>query len=292
MINWVRVALCGMLLVMVSLVLMPVQILCLWLDLKPRRWLPRHWHRVACLLLGLRVRVHGELDRRRPLLLSANHVSWKDILVLSSVADVVFVAKSDVKSWPIFGLLARLQASVFVEREQKRTTGHQVNDIGRRLADGEIVVLFPEGTTSDGNRLLDIKTSLFGAAASAVPQSPTGVVHVQPLAISYTGIHGMPMGRYHRPIAAWPGDIGLVPHLLGVLREGALEVDVDFGEAVDYDRHANRKEVSRLIGQRIRKMLSDRLRGRSRSAAKGEPAPACSAAPDIPSDAQRSRLAP
>lgn len=212
--------------------------------------------------------------------------------MLSSVADVVFVAKSDVKSWPIFGLLARLQASVFVEREQKRTTGHQVNDIGRRLADGEIVVLFPEGTTSDGNRLLDIKTSLFGAAASAVPQSPTGVVHVQPLAISYTGIHGMPMGRYHRPIAAWPGDIGLVPHLLGVLREGALEVDVDFGEAVDYDRHANRKEVSRLIGQRIRKMLSDRLRGRSRSAAKGEPAPACSAAPDIPSDAQRSRLAP
>lgn len=111
--------------------------------------------------------------------------------MLSSVADVVFVAKSDVKSWPIFGLLARLQASVFVEREQKRTTGHQVNDIGRRLADGEIVVLFPEGTTSDGNRLLDIKTSLFGAAASAVPQSPTGVVHVQPLAISYTGIHGM-----------------------------------------------------------------------------------------------------
>ncbi|PST27079.1 1-acyl-sn-glycerol-3-phosphate acyltransferase [Mesorhizobium plurifarium] len=279
MINWVRVAICGMLLVVISLVLMPVQVLCLWLDLKPRRWLPRYWHRVACLLLGLRVRVHGELDRRRPLLLSANHVSWKDILVLSSVADVVFVAKSDVKSWPIFGVLARLQASVFVEREQKRTTGHQVNEIGRRLADGEIVVLFPEGTTSDGNRLLGVKTSLFGAAASAVPQSPTGVVHVQPLAISYTGIHGMPMGRYHRPIAAWPGDIGLLPHLLGVLREGALDVDVDFGEVVDYDRLANRKEVSRRIEQRIRKMLSDRLRGRSRPSGKGETAPALSAAP-------------
>ncbi|MDK1376994.1 MULTISPECIES: 1-acyl-sn-glycerol-3-phosphate acyltransferase [unclassified Sinorhizobium] len=264
MINWVRVALCGALLVLVSLVLMPVQIFCLWLDLKPRRWLPRFWHRVACLLLGLHVRVHGEPERRRPLLLSANHVSWKDILVLSSVTDVVFVAKSEVKTWPVFGLLARLQASVFIERDQKRTTGHQVSEIGRRLADGEIVVLFPEGTTSDGNRLLDIKTSLFGAAASAVPHSPTGVVHVQPLAISYTGIHGMPMGRYNRPIAAWPGDIGLLPHLLGVLREGALDVDVDFGEAVDYDRHANRKDVSRTIEQRIRSMLSDRLRGRPR----------------------------
>ncbi|MDK1491681.1 lysophospholipid acyltransferase family protein [Sinorhizobium sp. 7-81] len=264
MINWVRVALCGILLVLISLVLIPVQIFCLWLDLKPRRWLPRFWHRVACLLLGLRVRVHGEPERRRPLLLSANHVSWKDILVLSSVADVVFVAKSEVKTWPVFGLLARLQASIFVERDQKRTTGNQVNEIGRRLADGEIVVLFPEGTTSDGNRLLDIKTSLFGAAASAVPYSPTGVVHVQPLAISYTGIHGMPMGRYNRPIAAWPGDTGLLPHLFGVLREGALDVDVDFGEAVDYDRHANRKDVSRTIEQRIRSMLSDRLRGRPR----------------------------
>lgn len=274
MINWVRVALCGMLLVLVSLALMPIQIVCLWLDLKPRRWLPRYWHRVACLLLGLHVRVHGELDRRRPLLLSANHVSWKDIMVLSSLADVVFVAKSDVKSWPLFGLLARLQASIFVEREQKRSAGHQVSEIGRRLADGEIVVLFPEGTTSDGNRLLDIKTSLFGAAASAVPQSPTGMVHVQPLAISYTGIHGMPMGRYHRPIAAWPGDIGLLPHLIGVLREGALEVDVDFGEAVDYDRRSNRKDVSRLVEQRIRRMLSDRLRGRAGRGGEREITPA------------------
>ncbi len=274
MINWLRVALCVMLLILVSLALMPIQIICLWLDLRPRRWLPRYWHRVACLLLGIRVRVHGELDHRRPLLLSANHVSWKDILVLSSVADVVFVAKSDVKSWPIFGVLARLQASIFVERGQKRTTGQQVNEIGRRLADGEIVVLFPEGTTSDGNRLLDIKTSLFGAAASAIPQSPTGVVHVQPLAISYTGIHGMPMGRYYRPIAAWPGDIGLLPHLIGVLREGALDVDVDFGEAVDYDRQSNRKEVSRTIEQRIRKMLSDRLRGRAATGGTSAAAPA------------------
>ncbi|WEX77789.1 1-acyl-sn-glycerol-3-phosphate acyltransferase [Sinorhizobium numidicum] len=263
MINWIRVALYGILLALVSLLLMPLQLACLWLDLKPRRWLPRFWHRTACLLLGLHVRVHGELERRRPLLLSANHVSWKDILVLSSVADVVFVAKSDVKEWPVFGLLARLQASVFIERDQKRTTGDQVSEIGRRLADGEIVVLFPEGTTSDGNRLLEIKTSLFGAAASAIPQSPTGIVHVQPVAISYTGIHGMPMGRFHRPIAAWPGDIGLLPHLIGVLREGALEVDVDFGEAVDFDRHTNRKHVSRTVEQRIRRMLSDRLRGRS-----------------------------
>ena len=177
-------------------------------------------------------------------------------------ADVVFVAKSDVKAWPVFGLLARLQATIFVRREEKRTTGNQVNEIGRRLAAGEIVVLFPEGTTSDGNRLLEIKTSLFGAAAAAAPLSPTGTVHVQPVAIAYTGVHGMPMGRYHRPIAAWPGDVTLMPHLAGILKAGALEVDVDCGEAFVFDEGSNRKVLAASITASLKTMLSERLRGR------------------------------
>ena len=72
----------------------------------------------------------------------------------------------------------------------------------------------------------------------------------------------MAMGRYHRPIAAWPGDIELLPHLLGVAREGAVDVDVDFGERVDYSRASNRKQVSREVEARIRAMLGARLRGR------------------------------
>jgi lyso-ornithine lipid O-acyltransferase len=178
------------------------------------------------------------------------------------VADVVYIAKAEVRGWPVFGLLARLQATIFVEREQRQKTGDQVDEIARRLTDGEIVVLFPEGTTSDGNRLLEMKTSLFGAAASAVPHAPRGVVHIQPVSIAYTGVHGMAMGRFHRPIAAWPGDIELLPHLLGVAREGAVDVDVDFGERVDYSRTSNRKQVSREVEARIRAMLGARLRGR------------------------------
>ncbi|WP_245292811.1 lysophospholipid acyltransferase family protein [Pararhizobium arenae] len=260
--NWLRIVVCLAILVAVTAVLAPVQVVLLWLDWPLRRRLPRYWHRLACRMIGVRVTVHGEPDRQRPLMLVSNHASWKDILVLGSIADVVFVAKSDVKSWPVFGLLARLQATIFVRREEKRTTGNQVNEIGQRLAAGEIVVLFPEGTTSDGNRLLEIKTSLFGAAAAAVPLSPTGIVHVQPLAIAYTGVHGMPMGRYHRPIAAWPGDIPMLPHLLGILREGAVDVDVIFGEQITYTADSNRKQVSRGIEKRMRDMLSLKLRGR------------------------------
>ncbi len=261
-INWLRVSLCMTALLMATLVLFPAQLVFLWLDMPQRRTLPRLWHRMACRLVGIRVRVHGTPDRQRPLMLVSNHASWKDILVLGSIADVVFVAKSDVKAWPVFGILARLQATIFIERDQKRTTGNQVNEIGKRLADGEIVVLFPEGTTSDGNRLLEIKTSLFGAAAAAVPLSPTGVVHVQPVAIAYTGIHGMPMGRYHRPVAAWPGDIPLAPHLLGILHEGAVDVDVIYGEQITYTPDSNRKVVSRQVEKSIRSMLALKLRGR------------------------------
>ncbi|MFD1744767.1 lysophospholipid acyltransferase family protein [Rhizobium helianthi] len=259
MIAWLRIGIILCLLALVTLVLLPVQLLGLRYDWRLRRRLPRWWHRIACRLLGIRIRTHGRLETRRPLMIAANHVSWKDILVLGAVADVVYVAKAEVADWPIFGILAKLQKTIFVAREQKRRTGDQVNEIAARMSGGEVVVLFPEGTTSDGNRLLDIKSSLFGAASAAVSSSPEGVVHVQPVSIAYTGIHGMPMGRYHRPLAAWPGDVELVPHLMGVLKAGALDVDVDFGEVVEFRADTNRKVASGAIVSRLRTMLSQRL---------------------------------
>ncbi|MBB4143455.1 lysophospholipid acyltransferase family protein [Rhizobium rhizoryzae] len=263
MIAWLRIVAIVFILAVVTLCLLPVQLLGLKFDWRLRRTLPRFWHRVACRLLGLHVRTHGNLEARRPLMIAANHASWKDILVLGSVADVVYVAKAEVANWPVFGVLAKLQKTIFVEREQKRKAGDQVNEIASRLGGGEIVVLFPEGTTSDGNRLLDVKSSLFGAASAAVASSPEGVVYVQPVSIAYTGIYGMPMGRYYRPIAAWPGDIELTPHLMGVLKAEALEVDVDFGEAVEFRADTNRKVAGASVVSRLRTMLNQRLYPRS-----------------------------
>ncbi|WFU09329.1 lysophospholipid acyltransferase family protein [Rhizobium sp. CB3090] len=262
MITWLRVGCAVIVIFTVSLVLLPLQILCLRFDWKLRRYLPRYWHRIICYWLGIRIHVVGELERRRPLMLASNHASWLDILVLSAVADVAFIAKSEVRDWPIFGLCAQWQKSVFIEREQKRKTGDQVSEIAERMADGEIMVLFPEGTTSDGNRLLDVKSSLFGAAAAALPKTSDAVVHVQPVAVAYTRVHGVAMGRYYRPLAAWPGDIELMPHLKGIFACGAIDVDVCFGEAVDYRADTNRKEVSATVARRIRTMLAGRLLGR------------------------------
>jgi lyso-ornithine lipid O-acyltransferase len=263
-INWLRIGVFLIVLLLASGLMIPIQLLALSRDWSLRRRLPRYWHRLALWFLGIRVHVHGTLDTRRPLMIAANHASWKDILVLGSVADVAFVAKTEVASWPVFGFLARLQKTIFVVREEKRRTGDQVNEIAARMADGEIVVLFPEGTTSDGNRILGIKSSLFGAAAAALPEGEDAVVHVQPVAIAYTRVQGMPMGRYHRPIAGWPGDIGLMEHLIGVLRAGALDVDVTFGETVDFRKGDSRKTLAIRIEEQLRGMLLAHLRGRHR----------------------------
>jgi 1-acyl-sn-glycerol-3-phosphate acyltransferase len=148
LIAWLRIAFAAVVILAVSIVLMPLQVLALRFDWRLRRSLPRVWHRIVCYCLGIRVRVSGKLEDRRPLMLCSNHSSWLDIMVMSAVADVVFIAKIEVRDWPIFGTLAKLQKSVFVVREERRKTGHQANEIAGRMADGEIVVLFPGCTAS------------------------------------------------------------------------------------------------------------------------------------------------
>lgn len=262
MIAALRIAMVFAAFVMLTLALLPVQMIALGIGHSVMQRLPRWWHRVMCRVIGLKVRVNGSLSQERPLLLVANHVSWKDIMVLGSVADVVFIAKSEVRNWPILGWLARLQRSVFVEREVRRKTGVQISDVSNRLISGEVVVLFAEGTTSDGNRVMPFNSSLFGAASAALPFAPEGKVHIQPVSIAYTGIHGMPMGRYHRPVAGWPGDVALGPHLLRVIRDGALDVDVVFSDAVPFDAATDRKKTARLVEARVRDGLNAALRGK------------------------------
>lgn len=262
MIAALRVAVVSVAFLILTLALLPVQLIALATGHPVMRRLPRWWHRVMCRIIGLNVRVSGQLSQDRPLLLVANHISWKDILVLGSVADVVFVAKSEVRGWPVLGWLARLQRSVFVEREVRRKTGAQISDVSARLVSGEVVVLFAEGTTSDGNRVMPFNSSLFGAASAALPFAPGAKVHIQPVSIAYTGLHGMPMGRYHRPVAGWPGDVALGPHMLRVIRDGALDVDVVFSDTVPFDATTNRKATARLVEARVREGLNAALRGK------------------------------
>ncbi len=248
--------------VALCLTLIPFQYLFLKLKNGWKRSLPKLFHCIAARLFGFRIRTVGEMHQGRPLLLVANHTSWSDIIVLSAVGQVSFIAKSDVRDWPVFGHMAILQRTVFVERERRGKTGEQASEIAKRLIAGDAMVLFPEGTTSDGNRVLPFKTALFGAAHAAIREAGVAEVVVQPVAIAYTHVHGMTMGRYHRPIASWPGDVELMPHLKGILREGAIDVEVRFGEPVMVTATTDRKALARSMEGKVRALLQTSILGR------------------------------
>lgn len=262
MIGAIRIFLVVAGMVALCLTLIPFQYVFLKLKNGWKRSLPKLFHRIAARLFGFRIRTVGEMHQGRPLLLVANHTSWSDIIVLSAVGQVSFIAKSDVRDWPVFGHMAILQRTVFVERERRGKTGEQTSEIAKRLIAGDAMVLFPEGTTSDGNRVLPFKTALFGAAHAAIREAGVAEVVVQPVAIAYTHVHGMTMGRYHRPIASWPGDVELMPHLKGILREGAIDVEVRFGEPVVVTAATDRKALARAMEGKVRVLLQTSILGR------------------------------
>jgi len=226
------------------------------------RFLPRLWHRLTLRVLGIRVHLKGAPSRERPLLIASNHVSWTDILVLGSISDVHFIAKAEVRDWPVMGAFARLQRSVFVERERKRSTPEQAREIAGRLANGDPMVLFAEGTTGDGSRVLPFKSTLFGAARLALEGKEESRVLVQPVAIAYLRRNGLPLDRRERGEIAWIGDMDFVPHLMMLLRQGAIDVEVRFGEPLPFSAGADRKSVARAAEAQVRRMLVTSLRQR------------------------------
>jgi 1-acyl-sn-glycerol-3-phosphate acyltransferase len=195
------------------------------------------------------------------MLILSNHVSWLDICVVSALAPVVFVAKSEVAGWPVFGWLAKLQRTIFIDRKARHRTGAATREIAGRMLGGDAVVLFAEGTSSDGTRVLPFRSSLVGAVHHALGNSAQhSHVTVQPMSLAYVGFGGLPMGRAMRERVAWYGDADLVPHLLQLLSSGAVDVTVSWGEAIAYDISADRKAIARASEQSVRRMTAAALR--------------------------------
>ena len=286
MIGKIRIALAFAVVATSTAVLAPLQLLALKTGLWRETLMPRLWHRTIVRALGFRVHTHGALAAQRPLLVAANHVSWTDIGVLGSLIDVSFIAKSEMEGWPLMGWLSKLQRTVFVERDRRHRSGNQAGEIALRLKAGDAMVLFAEGTTGDGNLVLPFKSTLFGAATmvvdkggvdrrvagkevpgkGAVGHGGAHEVAIQPVAIAYTRRHGMPLGRAGRVALSWIGDQDLVPHVAGLLKLGAVDVEVRFGEPVIFSAKSNRKEAARLVEARVRDMMRAALRGTDPSA--------------------------
>ena len=253
--------------VTVSLLLMPVQWLAVKLHAGWRRSLPHAYHRFICRLIGIRITVLGT-PVVGGVLLAANHSGWLDIPILSAVAPVSFVAKQEVNGWPFFGTLARLQRTVFIRRERSKALEDRDN-IRRRLTDGDALVIFPEGTSGDGNRVLRFKSALLSAAELEVGEGGRTTHHapVQPVSVSYVGLHGLPMGRENRPFFAWYGDMDLVSHLWDALGTGPIDVVVEFHHPLTIDEAGGRKELAAAAETAVRGGLVRALSGANTAAA-------------------------
>jgi 1-acyl-sn-glycerol-3-phosphate acyltransferase len=204
------------------------------------------WSKGVCRILGVRLRVTGRPPTGGCLLV-ANHLSYVDVIVLGALFPCSFVSKAEVARWPVFGWLARAGGTLFVERERKRALAPLNGRLAARLARGDALVLFPEGTSTSGAEVLPFRPALLEPAVRLG------------LSVRYAALrYATPAGeRPAEEAVCWWGDMTFGPHLLALLRLPGFDATVLFGsEAL---RAGDRKELA----ARLRRAVVDRLRNPS-----------------------------
>jgi 1-acyl-sn-glycerol-3-phosphate acyltransferase len=250
---------------------------------------PMLFHRLFLRLFGIRVYESGTPSENEATLVLANHVSWIDIPVIGSLRPLSFIAKSEVGTWPGVGTLARLQRSVFIDRKSRRATAEVSRTVAHRLVRGEVMILFAEGTSGDGNRVLPFRSSLVGAAQAALTEPGIERVLLQPLAITYTRRAGLPVARRERPEICWYGDMDLVPHIARFAKAGALDVAVVWGEPFVFA--GNRKEATARAEQAVREAIAAIRQSEAQALSLPEPLPSRARSSTASSGERRSSLA-
>ena len=206
-----------------------------------------------CRLLGLKVRVVGTPARRsgRPVVFASNHSSWLDILALGGVLEGCFIAKEEVGRWPVIRTVARLGRTVFVSR-RVANTGRESDAMRHRLDAGDNLILFPEGTSSDGSRVLPFR-SVFFSVAEARPGAQLSIQRplIQPVSVVYDQLCGLPIGRASRPVFAWYGDMDLASHFWRLAQHRGLRATVLLHAPVDPSAYASRKALAQAVWQTV-----------------------------------------
>ena len=216
------------------------------------RWLPVFFHKILLWVLSIKVEIVGEISQsKKSNLYISNHLSYLDIPILGSKFPLRFVAKSEVQDWPLFGFLAKKGRSIFIKRN-KTDSINQKNKILKLLSSNEKVLIFPEGTTSDGNRVLEFKSSSFSSVENQN-------FIIQPVVIVYSDLNGIPINRWLRPMIAWYGDMELKPHLSKLVGLMSISAKIIYLEPVNTTSFENRKVLSNYLEDKIRKVYSSAL---------------------------------
>jgi 1-acyl-sn-glycerol-3-phosphate acyltransferase len=209
----------------------------------PERFARLYWVGVRR-VLGLRVTVIGNVPRGRPVLFVANHCSWIDIVALGSVLPGCFVSKADVAKWPLVGWVAKLGRTIFVSRAKATMVAERAR-MNARLATGDNIILFPEGTTSDGTRILAFQSGFL-----AIADAPARPV-IQVVTIVYDALDGLPIRRSDRPIIAWYGDMTMAEHFPAIGRARSFHATIVLDPPIRHGEFANRKILAGAIHARM-----------------------------------------
>lgn len=243
----VRLAVFFCILVPYVIVLAPVQAVLL---ASGRGWsvLPLGFHRIAAFVLGLEIVRHGAPAPARPLLLLANHVSWLDVIALGTLGPMSFLAKAEVGAALPLRLLSAFQRTLFVDRTRRSDLVRSSAEIGARLGEGTPVVLFAEGTSSLGTHVLPFRPALVSAARAA-----PGTL-IQPLAIAYTRLEGLPLSRRDRSDLAWVGAMGPFDTLGPILARAPKRIEIAFADpfAAGPDRKADARRAEAAVRAMLR----------------------------------------
>ena len=203
------------------LFLLPIQVLLIIIRSKLRFFLPIVFHKFLLKILGVKVEIIGDPSNHKPLILVGNHSSYLDIIILGSVLPVCFVAKSEIKGWFLFGVLASLQNSIFIDRRNLKTL-ESLKNVTKNLSTNFALIIFPEGTTNDGKRVLKFKTSLFKIFED------DSTLGLQNFSLCYTHINSMPLDNRMRPNIAWYDEMSLIKHLKRLLSYSSVRAKLQF----------------------------------------------------------------
>jgi 1-acyl-sn-glycerol-3-phosphate acyltransferase len=207
---------------------------------KAALFLPRMFHIVSSRFFGIRSVIHGKPIKDRQVLFVGNHLSYLDIPTMGCHFYGSFIAKSDVAGWFLFGLLAKLSRTLFISRNRSHAAWTQ-EQFSRALHEGRPLVLFAEGTSSNGAQVLPFKSSLF----ESVLKHEGDHIVIQPFTLRIEEIDGHPVRNdADRDIYAWYGDMELEPHLWNFAKSRGVTISLTFHAPLNRENYESRKALS------------------------------------------------
>lgn len=235
------------------LLIAPLQAVARRFDWPLQHRIQRFFCRTICRVIGMEVAAQGALAGAPGRLIVANHVSWTDILAIASLHPCVFLAKAEVAEWPVLGFLARLQGTIFVDRGRRGAIPAVNAALARRLREGRDVVVFAEGTSSDGAKVLKFNASHFAMLHELALETGAPAVAASPVAFAYgprrTAAKAEPFD------VGWYGDMSFLPHLWALMRKGGARCQVLFGDSLVPSAFPDRKSLAQAAQQSVEDLL-------------------------------------